>query len=236
MLPRWPDRQWRYHVRQNDYRKDRQCIIPEVSRCTRLWPEDGMGDRSGGGASPGVRAAGFEERSLPVFWNEDLAVVNLGDLKRMHAAAYERLLLETWPGNEGLKFSQELTGGVAQLQKLERGNWFFVVDTRPGVWQSAAGFFRLWPHAEHVIRGAYRGSLRLRWRGAILHVLMANSPLIPTAYLNVTVKLLGPMAFSQQRPVLRAPTVAVGQRRAIKHVDASCQEAKGSRLFACLLF
>ncbi|CAE8602797.1 unnamed protein product, partial [Polarella glacialis] len=149
----------------------------------------------------------------------ELAVVDLGDVRRMLPGPYEQLLLQDWPGGEGLALSSELTK-LRALATVEWGNWRLVLDDGPGSWARAAAYLRLWPNKDPVIRGSYRGALRLRWRGGVLHVIQIGSPLLKRARLTTSRKFHG-KEFPRHPPLLRAPDVSI----TVGKVGESCDEA-----------
>jgi len=196
LLPKWPNDRWDQFLRVEDIRRNRHCIIPEVSR-SRFSQATGTRHER----------LVFDEKRLPVFWSEDRRRVHLGDVQRMRSPEYELLLLTGWPGSEGLAMSKEV-GKVKDLASIESGNWRLVVDDSAGSWSAAAGYLRLWPQADPVLHGSFLKSVRLRWRGAVLHVLLRTSPLLLRAQVTVTRVFRG-KELPRTPPVLRAPDVAV---------------------------
>jgi len=128
------------------------------------------------------------------------------------------LLIHDWPGDEGLALSKSIDS-VRVLMAIDTGNHRLVVDDMVGTWPKAAAFLRLWPAMEPMIRASFRGSLRLRWRGAVLHVILSSSPLLKSAGLAFQQGFSG-RDFPRSQPEIRAPTVSV----VVGKLGESCSE------------
>ncbi|CAJ1462375.1 unnamed protein product [Effrenium voratum] len=221
LLTRWPEREWESFLRLDEERLGRQCVIPEVSRCHSVGPPPSIDD-------PALRRterAAFDDFQRTIFWNQDLPFVHLGDLNRMKEASYDQLLLFDWPGEEGLAKSTRVL--PRELPEISTGNYHLVLEDRHGSWSRVAAFFRLPSSKEMRIPTSYQGTLRLRWRGAVLHLLLWSSPLLAAAGIAPQEARRG-QDFPLQPAILRAPVVSVLVGSAGSSCDATC-EASASR-------
>ncbi|CAK9026803.1 unnamed protein product [Durusdinium trenchii] len=221
LLSQWPGAEWERFLRMDQIRLDRHCIIPEVSRCYPFGPSN-LDD-------PALRRserAAFDEFHRTIVWNQDASVVQLGDVRRLLEGSYEKLLLHDWPGDEALVKSNRTT--FRQLLKVTEGNWHLVLEDRQ--WSKAASFLRLPSTKEIHLPASYRGYLRLRWRNAVLHLLLSNSPLLASAEIP-TAAPKKVQDFQVAAPVLRAPVVSVVVGHLGQSCDVTCAREVGA--FRC---
>jgi len=159
---------------------------------------------------------------LPVVWSQQ-SRVHLGNVQRMTAAAYERLLLSSWPQAGGLEEAKPIAS-VADLETLVAGTWKFVVDPDSS-WRVAARYLRLQPMLVPELPGAYRGVLRLRWHGAVLYVLLKGSVLLPPQS-QVIPRAISAQSFPSKPPVLLAPNVFIVVGSPGASCDTACADVR----------
>jgi len=212
LLRSWPQEgHWKEYLRLDTVRRGKECIVPEVSRAKLLAPRSVLREEH----------TAFDEQALPIFWNDARPDISLGDLQRMLAPAYERLFVSTWPGLEGLALASEV-GSLVDLDRAQRGTLRMVIRNDMETWVAVSRFLRLGP--EKPI-GTYQGVLRLRWRGGVLHVVQQGSPLIQRTGLSAS-RIFSAFDFeSLQKPVLRAPDVAVILSNPGQSCDDACSSA-----------
>jgi len=212
LLRSWPQEgHWKEYLRLDTVRRGKECIVPEVSRAKLLAPRSVLREEH----------TAFDEQALPIFWNDARPDISLGDLQRMLAPAYERLFVSTWPGLEGLALASEV-GSLVDLDRAQRGTLRMVIRNDMETWVAVSRFLRLGP--EKPI-GTYQGVLRLRWRGGVLHVVQQGSPLIQRTGLSAS-RIFSAFDFeSLQKPVLRAPDVAVILSNPGQSCDDACSRA-----------
>lgn len=222
LLRQWPGSEWERFIQQDQVRLGRHCIIPEVSRCRLSGPPSTIDD-------PALRRSErttFDEFHQTVLWNKDVAMVHLGDVRRMQEESYEKLVLSDWPQDEALVKSSRAT--PRELAEATSGNHYLVLEDRSGSWSKVMSFFRLPSSKEIRLPSSYKGYLRLRWRGGVVHLLQWNSPLLALAEI--------PGAQMPKRgqdfplpPVLRAPDVSV----VVGHTGDSCDRTCSSTSARC---
>eukprot|EP00439_Symbiodinium_sp_Y106_P055944 s642_g7.t2 len=200
-------------------RLDRQCIVPEVSRCYPYGPPQSMDD-------PSLRRSdrtAFDDFMRPVLWNKEGEEAELGELDRMKDRAYEKLFLEAWPNDEGLAHSRPVAS-FRDLLDLETGTHHIILDEQSSGWAKAAHFLRLPERMEkdQTIPGSYQNVLRLRWGGAVLYVVFKGSKLLSAAGIRSNVS--GFQDIPRQRPVLLAGVASVVVSRLGASCAATCSE------------
>ncbi|CAE8587960.1 unnamed protein product, partial [Polarella glacialis] len=151
MAPSWPFEAWREHFRSHAIRKGRQCVFPEVSRC------------SGGSVSHHDRTHG----AWHVRVQNERRKIYLGDVSRLEEPQYERLYISGFPDS-----ALSSAVGFQRLEELsldqEPGTTrILTVESGTAGWDAVARYFRLpvdMAGGDNGILapGLYRGSLRLR--------------------------------------------------------------------------
>eukprot|EP00439_Symbiodinium_sp_Y106_P054255 s642_g7.t1 len=206
-------------IQDASVRLDRQCIVPEVSRCYPYGPPQSMDD-------PSLRRSdrtAFDDFMRPVLWNKEGEEAELGELDRMKDRAYEKLFLEAWPNDEGLAHSRPVAS-FRDLLDLETGTHHIILDEQSSGWAKAAHFLRLPERMEkdQTIPGSYQNVLRLRWGGAVLYVVFKGSKLLSAAGIRSNVS--GFQDIPRQRPVLLAGVASVVVSRLGASCAATCSE------------
>ncbi|CAE7361363.1 IAN7 [Symbiodinium sp. CCMP2592] len=206
-------------IQDASVRLDRQCIVPEVSRCYPYGPPQSMDD-------PSLRRSdrtAFDDFMRPVLWNKAGEEVELGQLDRMKDRAYEKLFLVAWPNDEGLAHSRPVAS-FRDLLDLEMGTHHIILDEQSSGWTKAAHFLRLPERMEkdQTIPGSYQNVLRLRWGGAVLYVVFKGSKLLSAAGIRSNVS--GFQDIPRQRPVLLAGVASVVVSRLGASCAATCSE------------
>ncbi|CAE8645940.1 unnamed protein product, partial [Polarella glacialis] len=151
MAPSWPFEAWREHFRSHAIRKGRQCVFPEVSRC------------SGGSVSHHDRTHG----AWHVRVQNERRKIYLGDVSRLEEPQYERLYISGFPDS-----ALSSAVGFQRLEELsldqEPGTTrILTVESGTAGWDAVARYFRLpvdMAGGDNGILapGLYKGSLRLR--------------------------------------------------------------------------
>jgi len=111
---------------------------------------------------------------------------------------------------------------------LKHGCVRMVVDDSPAGWKTASQYLRLWssPAPPAVPRGFYRGVLRLRWRAAVVYVVLRSSPLLSFSNLGFTTLYGGNLPFGS--PVLRAADVFIIGGKTGQSCNASCAQVSAN--------
>ena len=164
LKPKWPEAYWDDWLRAGPQRKNRHTIHPEVSR-TITFGESG-------GASQGL----FFKQYLSSMKLNDVMVAYTGE----HVKAMEKTVFDDWMMSRVRK-AQLLASPPSGRQELDQSKDYYIEYSGLSQYEQVAKSLGIMTDIKDGIpRGAYRGIVPIRFRGAQVYIVPKSIPPLST--------------------------------------------------------